>query len=375
MIQESFRTGNFWIISISNLLVCTALYMLGPTTPFYFSSDSAGLACVGPVAYLLFALGTLLLAPFCNYWLDTFRRKNVMLLSLLGVLSFMVIMPFLNERFQLISRFFQGCAYGVFQISLGSTLLLDLSDSKDRTKVAHVYYWIQRIGLALGPIIGWYVMQLFTVQQGIFVLQGIIVVAVCILLLLTVPFLAPLEPKVLSLDRFWLLRGYPLAFPLLLVMVSVGISVSGARCYEFFIFLLIGLLVSVLLHILFLRERENSEVVLGLVFLIFANAKDLMQLDGLSCWLQGALFGTGIGLFTSRYLLSYIRICAHCERGTAQTSYWLCWELGLAFGYYWRLAVIPKTVSGSMYVLFILVFVLFYFVLFQRQWYLRNKRK
>lgn len=375
MMQTSFHNKNFWIISISNLLVCTALYMLGPTTPFYFSSVASNLICVGPLAYLLFALGTLLLAPFCNYWLDTFRRKSVMLLSLLGVLFFMVILPFLSDDLQLIARFFQGCAYGVFQISLGSTLLLDLSDSKDRTSVAHVYYWMQRIALVLGPILGWYVMRFFTVQQGVLVLQGIIMVSVCILLLLTVPFRAPLEPNVISLDRFWLQRGLPLAFPLFLVMFSAGIFLSQPRHYEFFIFLLVGLFASLLFHILFLREKGSSEVILGLAFLILANTKYWSLFAAQGCWLQAILFGTGIGLYTSRYLLSYIRICAHCERGTAQTSYWLCWEIGLAFGYYFRWAVMEKTDSITISILLILVFVLIYFVLFQKHWYLSHKRK
>ena len=45
------------------------------------------------------------------------------------------------------------------------------------------------------------------------------------------------------------------------------------------------------------------------------------------------MLGKWPGFVTSRYLLSYIRICEHCERGTAQTSYLLGWDAGLWAGY------------------------------------------
>ena len=48
----------------------------------------------------------------------------------------------------------QGASYSVFQIALGSTLLLDLSDTKKRTEAAHVYYWFTRLALVFGPLSG-----------------------------------------------------------------------------------------------------------------------------------------------------------------------------------------------------------------------------
>lgn len=369
-----FYNKNFWIINISNLLVCTALYMLCPTTPFYFSSNSSGLICLGPVAYILFALGTIVLAPFCNYWLDTFRRKNVMLIALLGVLFVMLLLPFSTKGMQLILRTLQGCAYGVFQISLGSTLLLDLADSKERTKVAHIYYWIHRMSLVLGAISGWYIMNSFSIEDGVYVLQGMLVVALFLLLLLIVPFRAPLEPKIFSLDRFWLNRGKILAFPLFLTMLAAGVFLSQQRPIEFYVLMLVGYLISLLLHIFFFKNNISTEIICGLLLLIGANIQDWLVVNSEMNSLVGLFFGVGIGAFSSRYLLSYIRICSHCERGTAQTSYWLCWDLGVALGCSLGLLLLEDIYKVTCS-LIILVFVFLYYLFFQRTWYVKHKRK
>ena len=53
-----------------------------------------------------------------------------------------------------LARMMQGASYSVFQIALGSTLLLDLSDTKKRTEAAHVYYWFTRLALVFGPLSG-----------------------------------------------------------------------------------------------------------------------------------------------------------------------------------------------------------------------------
>ena len=92
-------------------------------------------------------------------------------------------------------------------------------------------------------------------------------------------------------------------------------------------------------------------------------------------WAAVAL-GCGVGLATSRYLLSYIRICAHCERATAQASYLLAWEFGLLSGYALSSVALKKEDFSPLCVGVALVGVaaLFHFF-FVRKWYASHKRK
>lgn len=104
---------------------------------------------------LLFWGGVCLPAPFCNYWLDAYRRKNVALWALAGIVCATVAFLFDGPQWgKWLARMMQGASYSVFQIALGSTLLLDLSDTKKRTEAAHVYYWFTRLALVFGPLSG-----------------------------------------------------------------------------------------------------------------------------------------------------------------------------------------------------------------------------
>ena len=44
------------------------------------------------------------------------------------------------------------------------------------------------------------------------------------------------------------------------------------------------------------------------------------------------LMGLGIGLVSSDFLHIFIKLCEHCQRGTANTTYRFAWEVGVAIG-------------------------------------------
>ncbi|MQO97324.1 MFS transporter, partial [Prevotella copri] len=45
-----------------------------------------------------------------------------------------------------------------------------------------------------------------------------------------------------------------------------------------------------------------------------------------------ALLGFSLGIIGSRFLLFYIKLAKHCQRGTSVNSFFLAWELGLSLG-------------------------------------------
>ena len=44
------------------------------------------------------------------------------------------------------------------------------------------------------------------------------------------------------------------------------------------------------------------------------------------------MMGLGLGLVSSDFLLILVKLSEHCQRGTANTTYLLAWELGVALG-------------------------------------------
>ena len=369
---------DFVKILIANICVCTSLYMFFPALPGAGLMPESGLVGVG-VSVLAFCAGMCLPAPFCSYWLDRYRRKSVALWALFGLVGVTSLWGGGLSGWEVYGvRLAQGAFYGMFQIAVGSTLLLDLSDTRRRTEAAHVYYWFTRFALVLGLSAGWILSVYYGPRLFAGVAVGLLLCAGVFLWAVRVPFRAPLEPSWCTLDRFWLPRGFRIFLPLCGVCLAAGMMMARYREVDFYLFLAVGFWLALGLHRSLLRDRLQGEILLGYVCLAGAALWSWLQ-DGTGggYWSTAMLLGCGLGFVTSRYLLSYIRICEHCERGTAQTSYLLGWDMGLWAGYAGASALWGKGDGGDTYYIIgglFLVTGLFHGVAV-RPWYARNKRK
>ena len=357
--------ADFVKILLADFLVCVSLYMFLPVAFLYVAGNVW-------VAALAFFAGMCLAGPFCNYWLDTFRRKHVALWGVAGVIATTGLFLFdLGATGFCMARLVQGAAYGVFQIAVGSTLLLDLSDSGKRTEAAHVYYWFTRLALAFGPLAGMVVIHDF--GPRLFVVSSLLL-SLCaggVLWTLRVPFRAPLNPSLCSSDRFWLRRGWRVFVPLFLVVFASASLLGGFRGALPYLCLSLGFWLALTFHVLFFRERLQAELAAGFLAMFLS-----FILYGCGEGWAAVALGCGVGLATSRYLLSYIRICTHCERATAQTSYLLAWELGLLSGYAMSTTALKNMECLPLCAGFILLGTAALFhVVFVRKWYAAHKRK
>ena len=368
---------DFVKILIANICVCTSLYMFFPALPGAGLMPDSGLVGVG-VSVLAFCAGMCLPAPFCSYWLDRYRRKSVALWALSGLVGVTSLWGGGLSGWEVYGvRLAQGAFYGMFQIAVGSTLLLDLSDTRRRTEAAHVYYWFTRLALVLGPLAGLVVARGYGLRFFAFGSLALCLCAGVLLWTLRVPFRAPLEPSLWSSDRFWLSRGLRLFVPLVAVAFSAGLMLGRCGGAGFYLSLGVGFWLALCLHVLLFGPHLQRELAAGyalllLAFLLYSWEEASGSGAG---WAAGCL-GCGLGLVSSRYLLSCIRICAHCERATAQNTYLLAWESGLLAGY--SVAAVPlknldesSMATGAAVVAAAGIF----HGLCVRRWYAAHKRK
>ena len=282
-----------------------------------------------------FGVGICLPAPFCNYWLDAYRRKNVALWALVGIVC--ATMAFLFDGPQWVrgvARMMQGASYCVFQIALGSTLLLDLSDTKKRTEAAHGLLLVHPFSFGLRSLVGYSLASALrctpfcrSIRGFTALCRGIDCDDVC-------SFPGSFGAVMVYIRPFWLPRGFRLFIPLAGVAFSAGLMLGQYRDAGFYLFLAVGFWLALWGHHFFFRGKLQTELAVGFVVL---SASALLwglggDMEGME-WSIALCLGSGLGFVTSRYLLSYIRICEHCERGTAQTSYLLGWDAGLWAGY------------------------------------------
>ena len=370
--------AGFLKIVLAHFLVGVSLYMFLPVVPLLAGHDGGGEAAGVLWSAVLFCAGMCVPAPFCNYWLDTFRRRTVALWGLAGMVCAVALFGAgVSGWVGGAVRLLQGAAYGVFQIAAGSTLLLDLSDPKKRTAAAHVYYWFQRLALVAGLLAGRPVASRFGLPPFLWLAGGLLVCAVLLVGALRVPFRAPLCPSPFSLDRFWLPRGSRLFVPFVLASCVAGALLARIHTLAGFFFLAVGFWVALTLHLRVFRERLELEIGAGFLLLFVSCLLFLSPpATGVVSCAAALSLGCGQGCIASRYLLSYIRVCEHCERGTAQTSYLLGWDVGLLVGY--SLSLFLSLPDGRVCVDAVpgicLLAALVHFA-FVRKWYISHRRK
>ena len=216
---------------LANLLLCISMTVFIPSMPHWllyeegFSTEETGLA-MG-----VFALGLFLPGAFCSYLVQHFRRNMVCVwaITLLAV-SMMapLYLPIKGMLWVAIAlRLVQGMAFGLAQMVLTSTLIIDTCESFQRTEANHSVTWFGRFALSLGPLLGLLLLQ----QQGftwvLWASAGCCVLAMLLILSVHFPFRVPTEKiHALSLDRFLLVSGWQLMLHLFLVTLAVGMLLS-----------------------------------------------------------------------------------------------------------------------------------------------------
>lgn len=281
-----------------------------------------------------FAFGLFLLGPFCSYLVQKYRRNLVCVWAVVALaLSLLLPVYLYSIPFSglLLLRLLQGAAYGLAQMVLASTLVIDTCESFQRTEANHSAMWFARFALSLGPMAGLLLFGFAGMPMVFYVSAGLSFAAALLILTVHFPFRVPSERiRLLSFDRFFLCSGWPLFLNLFVVMVGVGMLFSLRFDTFDYALMMAGFLIALLAQrIVFADAELKSEVVSGLL-LVVAAVLILMYAPHSS--LHFPLLGLGLGIFGARFVLFFIKLSKHCQRGTAQSSFLLGWESGLAIG-------------------------------------------
>lgn len=326
-----------------------------------------------------FALGLFLLGPFCSYLVQRYRR-NMVCVTAIAFLAASIVLPlYLGGRgcWQTISlwRLLQGAAFGLAQMVLSSTLVIDTCESFRRTEANHSATWFGRFALSIGPLAGILLARALGFEWVVWGAAGCCVLSAVLILMVHFPFRVPSDGfHLLSLDRFLLTSGWPLLLFLFVFTGAVGLLLSLSFTEHFYGMLMVGFWFSLLAQrYAFPNADLKSEVVTGL---ILAGTSVLILLTSPHSLLFSPMLGFGIGMVGSRFLLFFIKLSHHCQRGTSQSTFMLGWESGLAIGVaagYW---CFDNDASALGYTsLSLIVVLLSIYVLFLHGWFLLHRTR
>ncbi len=374
---------DFWLLVIANLLLTTSVYVLLPVMPQWlmltenFSPEETGLS-MG-----VFGLGLYLLGSQCSWLVQRYRRNVVCMWAVIAMALDVALLWYidgLRSEFVefwviLLHRLALGAAFGLAQMVLSSTLIIDTCESYQRTEANHSVAWFARFALSLGPLAGLLLYTFTGFDRVLWCAIACALLAVLLIRRVNFPFRAPEEGvHVASLDRFFLPEGHVLFFNLLMVSMVVGLLLSLPLQALFYGLMMGGFLLALMAQRFVFRDAElKSEVVSGLILLLAAL---LILLAYPASPVAPVLLGLGVGIVSARFLLFFIKLSRHCKRGTSQSTFFLGWETGMALGLGLGYAVLYQQRDTLLYVaLGLTAAALLMYHLYTHAWFISHKSR
>ncbi len=373
----------FWLMSISSLFLTMSVYALIPVMPQWlmmtkdFSPEETGLSMGA------FALGLYFFGAQCSWLVQKYRRNVICMQAIFAVVVAIALLWYIdslrteNIKFWMIllQRLALGAVFGLAQMVLSSTLIIDTCESFQRTEANHSATWFARFALSLGPLVGLLTYELYGFQAVVWTSMGLAGAALVLLKLVDFPFRTPEEGvHVASLDRFFLPHGFVLFVNLVLVCVVVGLLLTLPHKTIFYALVMAGFLLALLAQRFVFRDAElKSEVVTGLILMIAAICIMMAYPESP---VAPVLTGLSVGIIGTRFLLFFIKLSRHCQRGTSQSTYFLGWETGLSAGVGLGYLLFYNQSANLLYTaLAITVVALLMYHFYTHSWFVRNKNR
>lgn len=378
----------FWLLAFADLLLTMSVYMFVPVLPAYLIAEGFGFG-QKEVAWVMgaYGMGLFALGPFCNWLMQVYRRNHLFEVSVLAMAldvfltmkvgSFAIPHEFLFPVF-LCLRFVFGALFGLAQMLLTSTLVIDVCESFQRTEANHSTGWFARFSLSLGPMLALVLHPLPVPFDHIVCWAAIALMFISVLLIAGVefPFKTPEEGITkMSLDRFFLPEGWGLFLNLFCIMAAVGMVFALPLSSRFYAMMMLGFFMALLAeHFAFADAEIESQVDCGLILVLMAWLVMLFRATA-SQYVSPALMGMGVGLIASRFLLFFVKLSNHCQRGTSQSTFFLAWESGIAMGLFlgWQLNNSPRSLLQLSILVAVACLAMYHF--WVHPWFIRHKNR
>ncbi len=345
--SEKLWNSNYIKVMISNFMLFFAFYLLTPLLPIYLDEqfkadkDTIGLVLSG------YVIATFLVRPFSGFIVDSFDRKKVLMLCFFFfILCFSGYIGAGTLLMFAIIRTFHGLPFGAATVA-NSTVAIDVLPSSRRNEGIGFYGLSNNLAMAIAPSAGIYIYNatgnfplLFWLSLGIALIGFICSTSVKLRKRETVKN----KPK-LDLDHFFLTRAWLMALNISLFGLCWGVLSNYVAIYGqkelgitdgtgiFFAILSAGLVLSRLTGRKALRKDKLTQncaqgVALStLGFLLFA-----LAINEWTYYFSALLIGLGNGRMYPAFLNMFIKVARNDQRGTANSSILISWDLGMGIG-------------------------------------------
>ena len=358
--MERLWNRNYCKVMTANFTLFFAFYVLTPLLPLYLSEHFGATKDVIGLVLSGYTITALLFRPFSGYVVDSFPRKTVLMISFgafaiffAGYLAASTLLLFM------IVRTLHGGPFGALTVA-NSTVAIDVLPSSRRTEGIGYYGLSNNLAMALAPTIGIFIYRYSHSFELLFWL-ALVVACVGWLVDSTVSLSARemARPKSkLSLDRFFLVRGWLLGVNMVAFGFSFGVLSNYLAIYgkevmgitggtgAYFMLCSVGLILSRLQGGKALRQgRVTHNAGEGMVISLIGYTLFILMPTLAKCSMVNVQWSMIIGYYGSALLIGLgnghmwpafqnmtINVASNSQRGTANSTILISWDIGMGLG-------------------------------------------
>ena len=347
--EEKLWNSNYLKVLTCNFMLFFAFYLLTPLLPIYLNAqfhadkDIIGLVLSG------YVVATLLVRPFSGFIVDSFNRRKV--LTLCFFVFFILFAGYIGAGTLLmfgIIRTIHGLPFGASTVA-NSTVAIDVLPSSRRNEGIGFYGLSNNLAMAIAPSTGIWIYSVSNNFSLIFWISfGIAMIGFLFTMWIKIPQREVVKNKpVLSMDHFFLGKAWLMAINIMLFGLCWGVMSNYVAIYGqeilnitdgtgmFFMILSVGLMTARIMGRKQLKAGHITQnctvgVILSSIgYLLFGLS---MYLGPWSYYMSALFVGLGNGQMYPAFLNMFIPVARHDQRGTANSSILISWDLGMGLG-------------------------------------------
>ena len=345
---------------LANFTLFFAFYVLTPLLPLYLSEHFGATKDVIGLVLSGYTITALLFRPFSGYVVDSFPRKLVLMVSFsafaiffAGYLAASTLLLFM------LVRTLHGGPFGMLTVA-NSTVAIDVLPSSRRTEGIGYYGLSNNLAMAIAPTVGIFV---YKYSQSFELLFWIALIVACCGWIVdsTVDIKSKdivKNKSKLSLDRFFLMRGWLLGLNMVTFGFSFGVLSNYLAIYgkevmgitggtgTYFMLCSVGLILSRLQGGKALRKgrlthNAGEGMVISLIgytfFILMPTLNELSIINYqlsivLGYYGSALLIGLGNGHMWPAFQNMTINVAENNQRGTANSTILISWDIGMGLG-------------------------------------------
>lgn len=345
--QDRLWNADYTKIFVVNFMIYFAFMLLTPLLPIYLHDTfQADKDAIGMVLFGYSVMG-LLARAMSGYIVDSYPRK-VVLITAFAFFSVFFLGYILAGSLILFAviRTLHGAPFSAVTVA-NSTVAIDVLPSSRRTEGIGYYGLANNLASAISPSVAIWIYASTHDFNLLFLLSmAIAIIGLAIACTIHTPHKELVPNKApISLDRFFLTRGWAQALAMVCFAFSYGVVSTYVAIYGqeqlgieggaglFFLLLSAGLIISRLQGGRALRQGRISHnasvgVCISLAgYLLFAALPNAIGYYG-----AALIVGLGNGHMYPDYQNMFINLAEHTQRGTANSSILVSWDLGVGLG-------------------------------------------